>query len=111
MQYALLIYEDEAAYTDPAVMQDIIGKHMAFGQQIGAAMVSGAGLERSASATVVRTTAGQHSLHDGPFAEAREQLGGLYIVEAPDLDAAIAMAKAIPLVGDGAIEVRPVMGM
>ncbi|KPF76507.1 hypothetical protein IP88_06500 [alpha proteobacterium AAP81b] len=111
MQYALLIYEDEATYADPAVMQDIIPKHMAFSQQIGDKMRGGAGLERSATATVVRTAGGTHSLHDGPFAEAREQLGGFYVVEAPDLDAAIAIAKAIPLAGDGAIEVRPVLGM
>ena len=52
---------------------------------------------------------GNHSLHDGPFAETREQLGGFYMIEAADLDAAIAIARQIPLSADGTVEVRPVM--
>lgn len=61
------------------------------------------------AATTVRTTGGQQSLHDGPFAETREQLGGFYLVEAADLYEAIAIARQIPLTKDGAVEVRPVM--
>jgi hypothetical protein len=49
-------------------------------------------------------------VHDGPFAETKEQLGGFYLIEAPDLDAALAIARKVPLAEDGAIEVRPVLG-
>lgn len=111
MQYALLIYEDETVYGDGwnDAMQDVIGRHIAFGQANGAAIRGGQGLQRSAQATTVRTSSGNQSLHDGPFAETREQLGGFYLVEAADLDEAIAIAKQIPLAKDGAIEIRPVM--
>jgi hypothetical protein len=50
-------------------------------------------------------------VHDGPYAETREQLGGFYVIEATDLDAALAWARRIPLGSHGAVEVRPVLGM
>lgn len=111
MKYLLLIYENEAVYDDGtgAAMGAIIQKHMAFGQEIGPAMLNGAGLQPVTTATTVRTEGGTQTLHDGPFAETREQLGGFYLVDAPDLDAAIAMARKIPLAADGSVEVRPVM--
>ncbi len=113
MQFALLIYEDQAVYgsDDSPVMQDIIPRHMAFGQANGAAIRGGAGLRNPDTATTVRTCAGQQTLHDGPFAETREQLGGFYLVEADDLDSAIAIARQIPLAGDGSVEVRPLLPM
>ena len=113
MQFAILIYEDETVYGDgdsPA-MQDIIPKHMAFGQANGGAIRGGAGLRNTHSATTIRTQAGQQILHDGPFAETREQLGGFYLIEADDLDGAIAIARQIPLAGDGSVEVRPLLPM
>jgi len=113
MQYALLIYEDETVYGadgSPA-MQDIIGKHRAFGEANGAAIRGGAGLRSTAAATTVRTQNGTKVLHDGPFAETKEQLGGFYLIEADDLDAAIAIARQIPLAGDGCVEVRPLLPM
>jgi hypothetical protein len=111
MQYALLIYEDQSIYggDESAAMQDIIGQHMAFGQQHGAAIRGGAALRSPDSATTVRKRGGQQVLHDGPFAETKEQLGGFYLIEADDLDGAIAIARQIPLVGDGSIEVRPLL--
>lgn len=111
MKYLLTIYENEATYNDGtgAAMGAIIQKHMAFSQEIGSAMISGAGLQPIATATTVRTDGGKQTLHDGPFAETREQMGGFYMIEAADLDAAIAIAKKVPLAADGAIEVRPVM--
>jgi len=113
MQYALLIYENEQAYgnDDSPVMHEIIGKHMAFSQANGAAIRGGAGLRGTAAATCVRTQQGSQTLHDGPFAETKEQLGGFYLVEAADLDAAIAIARQIPLAGDGCVEVRPLLPM
>lgn len=112
MKYMMTIFEDEAVYDDGtgAAMGAIIQKHMAFGQEHGAAILNGAGLQPAATATTVRTDGGVQTLHDGPFAETKEQLGGFYLIEAADLDTAIAIARKIPLAANGAIEVRPVMG-
>ena len=71
--------------------------------------VGGEGLARSATATTLRVSeAGEHLVTDGPFAETREQLGGYYLLDCEDLDAALAWARRIPMRG-GSIEVRPVM--
>jgi len=115
MLYALLLYEDETAYGGPdkasgPVGKEVFARHMAFQKEIGAARVTSAGLKGSATATTVRTRAGKQTIHDGPFAEAREQLGGLYVVDAPNLDAALAMAKRLPAAGDCAVEIRPLLG-
>jgi hypothetical protein len=66
-------------------------------------------LQPSTTATTVRVRDGKTLTTDGPFAETREQLGGYYLVEARDLDAALGIAARIPGAKDGAIEVRPVM--
>ncbi len=113
MQYMMLIYEDESVYgpeKDAPAMAEVVARHMALGPKLGAARLGGAGLQNTPNATTVRTTAGKQTLHDGPFAETKEQLGGYYLVEAPDLDAAIAIARQIPLYRDGAIEIRPLLG-
>jgi len=113
MQYALLIYQDESTFAPDKSglkLQQLVGRHMEFSRELGAIRVGGSGLKATASATTVRTTRGKQAIHDGPFAETKEQLGGFYLIEAPDLDAAIAIAKKVPLLEDGAIEVRPVLG-
>jgi hypothetical protein len=113
MQYMLLIYEDERVYgsakSGPA-LQEMVAKHRAFRAELGAAWVGGAGLKGSPSATTLRTRNGAQSLHDGPFGESKEQLGGFHLIDAPDLDAAIAIARKLPLYRDGAVEIRPVLG-
>ena len=110
MQYMLLIYEDERAFGEnEAALQEIVGKHQAFAQSLGATLKGGAGLKSSATATTVRINGGSKAIHDGPFAESKEQLGGYYLVDVPDLDAAIAIDKRIPMLGDGAIEIRPLI--
>ena len=112
MQYALLVYEDEAPFgpekNNPAV-SDLMARHMAFHREVGATRVGGAGLKGTATATTLRTAGGMTMMHDGPFAESKEQLGGFYLVEAADLDAAIAIARKVPLFRDGAIEIRPLL--
>ena len=113
MQYILLIYEDESIYDAGKSNQkfpEIVARHMAFSKQLGATRLGGAGLTATTSATTVRTTQGKQTVHDGPFGESKEQLGGFYLIEAPDLDAALAIAKKVPLLEDGAIEVRPLLG-
>ncbi|MBR0701965.1 YciI family protein [Bradyrhizobium diazoefficiens] len=115
MQYAFLIYRDEAAFDaergNAAAMQQLGARHIAFSQEVGNARIAGAGLKSVALATTVRTAAdGVQVVHDGPFADAKEQLGGFYVIDAPDLDAAIMIAKKIPFLKDGAVEIRPVLG-
>lgn len=109
MKYMLLIYENEAQYSDPAKLEAVIGQHQAFAESIADKMAGGAGLRGTSATTTIRSRAGRQSLHDGPFAETREQLGGFYIVEVPDLDSALEIARRVPLASDGSVEVRPVL--
>ena len=112
MHYMLMIYEDERIYgpdKSGAAMREIVPRHMAFGKELGAKRLAGGGLASTASATTVRTVGGKQTILDGPFAETREQLGGYYLIDAPDLDAAIAIARKVPVMKDGSIEIRPVL--
>ena len=108
MQYLLLIYTDEG-FNDPAAMQEITAAHMRLGAELreAGAIVGGDRLKPTDTATTIRTAGGMQTLHDGPYAETREQLAGYYLVEAADLDAAIAWGKKIPGGPNYAIEVRP----
>ncbi len=114
MKYLLAIYEDEANYAggeDGEAWRDIVSKHMAFGGALAEAGVefSGAGLKSVQTATTVRTGPdGSKTVTDGPFAETREQLGGFYIIDVPDLDAALEWAAKMPNIHYGTVEVRPV---
>jgi len=113
MQYALLIYSSEAdsAKMTQAEGQAVFQGYMEFTkwlQQSGKAK-GGEALERTANATTVRVRNGKTTTTDGPFAETKEQLGGFYLVDAKDLDDAIAIAARIPGASHGCVEVRPVM--
>jgi len=70
---------------------------------------AGDALKRTSTATTVRVRNGKTMTTDGPFAETREQLGGYYLIEAKDLDQAIAIAARVPSAKFGSIEVRPIM--
>jgi hypothetical protein len=84
---------------------------MKFGENNGASLVGGNALEPSSTATFLRTNAsGEVVVTDGTFAETKEVLGGYYLIEAPDLDAALAIAKQIPA-EFGGVEVRPIRTM
>lgn len=114
MQYMLLIYEPESAYAGEAgqaLLSEIVAKHMALAQELQAAGVQkdGAGLQSSQTATTVTTNGGVQSIHDGPFAESREELGGYYVIDVPDLDAALAIARRVPVADGGKVEVRPLI--
>jgi hypothetical protein len=114
MQYALLIHEDETVYAERPegeAWKAIVEAHTRFGQELAAAgaIRGGAGLKPTETATTLRRTAGAYTVHDGPYAETREQLGGFYLIEAKDLDEALAWARKLPLTADGAVEVRPVI--
>ena len=113
MQYLLLIYRNEAQQGQiaPADYQKLLAEYSAYTQSIvrSGHFKAGDGLQPTKTATTVRVRDGKTLATDGPFAETREQLGGYYLVEAGDLDAAIALAARIPGARDGSIEVRPVM--
>lgn len=72
-------------------------------------LVSGAALMPSHTATTLRIAEGRRELHDGPYAETKEQLGGFFIIEVPDLDSALEWAARNPAASTGAVEVRPIM--
>jgi hypothetical protein len=110
MQYLLLIYEGERRFMNLS-KQDLdaeIVQYRAFGQEFASAIQGGNALQPTSAATTVRVRDGKRLTTDGPFAETKEQLGGYYLVEARDLDAAIAMAARIPGARHGSIEVRPI---
>jgi hypothetical protein len=113
MQYLLMIYrnEAEAGKMDAAARQQMIAEYGAFTQSIiqSGNFKAGDGLQPVTTATTVRVRDGKTLTTDGPFAETREQLGGYYLVEAKDLDAALAIAARVPGAKVGSIEVRPIM--
>jgi hypothetical protein len=114
MQYLLLIYDNEKVFEDmsAAEREKFGGEYFAFTESIKKSghFRAGDALQPVSTATSVRVKNGKTVTTDGPFAETREQLGGYYLVEAANLDDAIAIAARIPStrVG-GCIEVRPVM--
>ena len=112
MQYLLLIYDNEqrwATYSKEEAGQ-IMGEYMTFTQNIAQSghYKGGNPLQPTTTATTVRVRNGKRQTTDGPFAETREQLGGYYLIDAPDLDQAIAIAERIPAARTGSIEVRPI---
>ena len=114
MKYMLLLYGDESRWADmtPEDAAEDVKRWTAFGEALteSGAFVAGEGLDPTTSATTVRFKDGDVVHTDGPFAETREQLGGFYLLECPDLDAALGWAAKVPDLGEGgAVEVRPVM--
>jgi hypothetical protein len=112
MQYLLLIYANEAemAGRTASAIASMTAEYTDFTKGIIKAGQFKAGdrLKPTSSATTVRIRNGQMAATDGPFAETREQLGGYYLVEAKNLDEAIAIAARIPGAKHGSVEVRPV---
>ena len=109
-QYMLLIANPHEGLT-PAEMEAEHPKWMSYTQalQAAGAMLSGDALQGAETATTVRVRGGETLLTDGPFADTKEVLGGFYIIEVSDLDAALEWAAKIPSVTRGSVEVRPVM--
>ena len=111
MKYMLLIHEDQAQYEDAKVLQEIVQAHTAFAQALteGGVLRGGEGLHPPGAATTLRKASGRYVVHDGPFAETKEQLGGFYLIEVDGIEAAKEWARKLPLVSDGSIEIRPVI--
>ena len=112
MQYMLMIYGDESGM---ATMTRQDGEKMSAAYSIytealqkAGAMVGGDRLHLSADASTVRVAGGKTKVLNGPYAESKEQLAGYYLIEAKDLDAAIAWAAKCPGAQTGTMEVRPI---
>ena len=113
MQYLLLIYgnENQLQNRGEAEREKIFNEYVDFARSIrtNGQYVGGNRLDSTAKATTVRVRDGKRLVTDGPFAETKEQLGGYFLVEAKDLDEAIALAGRIPGARWGSIEVRPII--
>jgi hypothetical protein len=110
-QYVVLIYEDEKGWSDgdPAVIEEGMKAHNQFAVDAGEKLRGGQALQPTSTATTIRKDgSGGFATTDGPFVETKEALGGFYVIEAADLDEAIALAKKVPA-PFGGVEVRPVM--
>jgi hypothetical protein len=113
-KYAALIYSEEAdpQSVSPEEQQQVMADYMEFGQNNGESLAGGEALHPTSTATTVHVEGGKGGkavYTDGPFAETKEVLGGFYLLDVADLDAALKVAQQIPGAWHGRIEVRPVM--
>jgi hypothetical protein len=116
MKYMILIYESAADFsdrTDPGRKTAYWGAYRAYTKALTEAgvMVGGAPLQPGPFGTTIRQCDGVRQVQDGPYAETKEQLGGYYVIEVPDLDQALDWAARCPAVSTGAVEVRPNLAM
>ncbi len=116
MKFSLIIYETPEAFAtrhDPARAADYWAAWPAYTAALveAGAMAGGAGLEGPHTATTIRFGGDGHQVQDGPFADTKEQLGGIYIIDVPDLDTAMKWAARMPLTLGGSVEVRPNLDM
>jgi hypothetical protein len=110
MKYILLIYGEEKAWTDEyreACYAE--SGRLVEGLKASRQFIAASPLQPTETATSVRVRDGKTVVTDGPFAETREQLGGFYLIDAPDLDAAVAIAARVPPARTGTVEIRPVV--
>ena len=110
MQYMMLVYLDENSLSE-AERESCYRESIELTQDLTASghYLAAAPLQPTATATSVQVRDGKRLVTDGPFAETREQLGGYFLIEASDLDQAIAIAARIPIARRGTIEIRPMV--
>lgn len=112
MQYLLTLYADESGWNNmtPEQQQQGVGAYAAYGKALQeAGVLKGSNrLRPGSTATTLRTANGKTQILDGPFADSKEQLGGYYLIDVPDLDAALSWAGRCPGVGHGVVEVRAI---
>ncbi len=115
MQYMLLIYGNEAGVQSlsKAEADQRMAAYGAYAEAMTKAgvIVGGNRLQRTTAATTVRVANGKTQVLDGPYAETKEQLGGYFMIDVPDLDAALSWAARCPGASHGAVEVRPIWAM
>ena len=110
MHYAMLIYQSPTEFadrTDAARREEFMGAFLPYMQALQQAgiVVAGAGLELPGAATTIRGNGAERRVQDGPYADTKEQLGGFWVLDLPDLEAALEWAARCPF--GVAIEVRP----
>jgi hypothetical protein len=115
MQYLLMLYSEERGWDQltPEQQEQGMAAYTAFTEALtsSGAMVESGRLQPIATATTVRLADGKPQVLDGPYADTKEQIGGFYLIEAPDLDGALAWAARCPGAGHGIVEVRPIWPM
>jgi hypothetical protein len=113
-QYLLSVWHDDEYVVDftGEEMQRVGAQVDRFNQELTGAggWVFGDGLQPASTATVVRVTGGDVSMTDGPYAESKEQMGGFWVIEAADFDAALEWARKAAAACEGPVEVRPFQG-
>ena len=114
MQYAIMFYENEADFAARSGpnSESYWGAWMAYtkSMQEAGVMKDGMCLQPPATGTSVRMKGGARKVQDGPFADTKEQLGGLTVIDVPNLDAALEWAARAPSASTGGVEVRPMVG-
>jgi hypothetical protein len=112
MQYLLMIYSEESRWNQmtDAERQQGVAAYQAYTESLtkAGALVGANRLQHTSSATTVRLVDGKPQVLDGPFSDSKEQLAGYYLIDVPNLDAAIAWASRCPGAAHGLMEVRPV---
>ncbi len=113
MKYMFLIYSDpalEPVYGTPE-FQTMMGGYFALNEKLKAdgVMRGGEGLKGINTATSIKVRGGKIDVMDGPYAETKEHLGGYYVIEVADLDAALKYAAMVPSAQHGTIEIRPLL--
>ncbi|MFP3552429.1 YciI family protein [Paraburkholderia sp. SIMBA_049] len=112
MQYLLMIYSEEGRWNQmtDSERQQGVAAYQAYTESLKKAEVLAGSnrLQHTNSATTVRLVDGKPQVLDGPFSDSKEQLGGYYLIDVPNLDAAIAWASRCPGAGYGTMEVRPI---
>lgn len=112
-RYAALIYTEEAeGEVDPEVWAQVMAEYTEFEQKVAPVKAGGEALHPTSTATTIQIKGGRGGelvITDGPFAETKEVLGGIYLLDVADLDEAIKWAQQIPGAWYGKIEVRPVV--
>ena len=111
MQYLLMLYVNETGWPklSKAEQEQGMAAYIAYTEALtkAGALKGTNRLQPSSAATTVRITNGKTQVLDGPYADSKEQLGGYYLIDVPDLDAALSWAARCPTVGHGVVEVRP----
>jgi hypothetical protein len=115
MQYLLMLYSDETMWSKLSGAQQEQGAaaYAAYGEALAkAGALKGSNrLQPTTAATTVRVENGKSQVLDGPYADSKEQVGGYYLIDVPDLDAALSWAARCPGAGHGVVEVRPIWPM
>jgi hypothetical protein len=115
MQYLLIIYAQESGWSkmSKSEQEQGVAAYRAYSEALTKAGVFAGSnrLQPIATATTVRNTNGKAQVLDGPYADSKEQLGGYYLIDVPDLDAAISWASRCPAANHGIVEVRPIWNM